>query len=208
MLYKNFLKQAFDFIISFICLLCISPIFLIIWILILISNRGNAFFIQRRPGKNENIFYIYKFRTMTNVKNANGDLADDCDRITRLGRFLRHTSLDELPQLINIIKGDLSLVGPRPLLEEYLPLYNEQQKRRHLIKPGITGWAQVNGRNAITWDEKLKLDVWYVDNLNFILDVKILTLTLKKVFKSENINTSDTNTMDKFKGTEEFIKPT
>lgn len=200
MLYKNILKPVFDFIIAFICLLCLSPVFLIIWILLLIINRGNAFFIQRRPGKNEKILYIYKFQTMTDKKDVNGNLAADSDRITGFGRFLRLTSLDELPQLLNVIKGDLSLVGPRPLLEEYLPLYTERQKQRHLIKPGMTGWAQVNGRNAISWEEKFKYDLWYVENISFSLDIKILLLTIRNVIRSEGISSRNYVTMEKFTG--------
>ncbi len=163
-------------------------------------NKGEIFFVQNRPGLNEKIFRIYKFQTMTNKRDSNGNLLPDNERITVLGRMLRNTSLDELPQLLNVVKGDISLVGPRPLLEEYLPLYNVNQKRRHEVKPGITGWAQVNGRNAISWQKKIDFDVWYVQNMSFILDIKILFLTMKKVFLSEGISSGSSATMEKFTG--------
>lgn len=163
-------------------------------------NNGKPFFIQPRPGKNEKIFKLIKFKTMNDKRDKLGYLLPDEKRLTVVGKFVRKTSLDEIPQLINVIKGDMSLVGPRPLLVEYLPLYNEEQKRRHEVKPGITGWAQVNGRNAISWEEKFKYDVWYVDHLSFILDLKILLLTIKKVFKREGISSTNAATMERFTG--------
>ena len=198
--YSNVLKPIFDFIIAFIGLLVVSPIFLLTTIALGIANNGKPFFFQRRPGKNERIFSIIKFKTMNVKKDAAGNLLSDAERLTKIGALVRKTSLDEIPQLINVLKGDMSLIGPRPLLPEYLPLYNQTQKRRHEVKPGITGWAQVNGRNAISWEEKFKLDVWYVDHCGFMLDVKILFLTLKKVFVREGINQGGQATMEAFKG--------
>jgi undecaprenyl phosphate N,N'-diacetylbacillosamine 1-phosphate transferase len=200
MVYKKYFKKLFDFTFALFLIILTSPIIFIISIILFITNNGKVFFIQSRPGKNEKIFSIIKFKTMNNLKNEDGVLLPDNERITRTGRFIRQTSIDELPQLVNVLKGDLSLVGPRPLLLDYLTLYNNFQKRRHEVKPGITGWAQINGRNAITWNEKFKLDVWYVDNLTFILDIKIILLTAKKAFKSENVNSSDKTTMDRFTG--------
>jgi lipopolysaccharide/colanic/teichoic acid biosynthesis glycosyltransferase len=168
--------------------------------LLIIINKGTPFFFQTRPGKNEKLFKIIKFKTMTDARDAKGELLPDKERITWIGNIIRKTSLDEIPQLLNVIKGDMALVGPRPLLPEYLPLYDEEQKKRHLVKPGITGWAQVNGRNAISWKEKFKYDVWYVENQSFLLDVKILFLTVKKVFKSEGISAANSVTMEKFRG--------
>jgi undecaprenyl phosphate N,N'-diacetylbacillosamine 1-phosphate transferase len=199
-LYRSFFKPLIDFSVSLVFIIVSSPLLIFIWIILLPVNRGSVFFIQKRPGKNERIFNIYKFQTMTKAKDPQGNLLPDNERITSFGRFLRNTSLDELPQLFNVIKGDISLVGPRPLLVEYLPLYNEIQKRRHDVKPGITGWAQVNGRNALSWKEKFEYDIWYVDNISLNLDLKILFLTIKKVFKSENVNNSKTITMSKFSG--------
>ncbi len=169
-------------------------------LLLLIANNGKPFFLQQRPGKNEKIFTVIKFKTMNDKKDENGNLLPDEERLTTIGKFIRKTSLDEIPQLLNVIKGDMSLVGPRPLLVEYLPLYNEFEKRRHEVKPGITGWAQVNGRNAISWQQKFEYDVWYVDHLSFGLDMKILFMTFVKVFKSEGINAAGSATMEKFKG--------
>jgi lipopolysaccharide/colanic/teichoic acid biosynthesis glycosyltransferase len=163
-------------------------------------GKGGVFFTQQRPGKDEVVFKLLKFKTMNDQRDAKGDLLPDAERLTAIGKFIRKTSLDELPQLWNVLKGDMSLVGPRPLLVQYLPLYTDEQKRRHLVKPGITGWAQVNGRNAISWEEKFKLDVWYVDNVSFFLDVKILFLTIKKVFVREGISAQGHATMDFFKG--------
>lgn len=201
-MYKSFLKRFFDIILSVNALLLALPLLLIVISILFIFNNGKPFFFQKRPGKNGQSFILIKFKTMTDKKDAGGHLLPDFNRLTSIGNFVRKTSLDEIPQLINVIKGDMSLVGPRPLLMEYLPLYNREQARRHEVCPGITGWAQINGRNAITWNEKFTLDVWYVDNLTFILDVKILFLTIKKVFKCENVNTSDKLTMVKFTGDE------
>jgi lipopolysaccharide/colanic/teichoic acid biosynthesis glycosyltransferase len=199
-MYRLHLKLSFDFFVAFIGFLIILPIFILVFILLAINNNGQSFFIQERPGKNSRIFKVVKFKTMNDRKDKNGQLLPDADRLTSIGRFVRQTSLDEIPQLINVIKGDMSLVGPRPLLVEYIPLYNEFQMRRHEVRPGITGWAQVNGRNAISWEKKFELDVYYVDNMSFWLDVKILFLTIKKVFKSEGISQEGNATMEKFKG--------
>lgn len=199
-MYAVFFKRILDFILSLIGFILLSPIFLIVWILLLIANEGKPFFLQPRPGKNERIFKIIKFKTMNDKKDADGHLLPDEKRLTAIGKFVRKTSLDEIPQLLNVIKGDMSLIGPRPLLVEYLPLYSECQKRRHEVKPGITGWAQVNGRNAISWKKKFEYDVWYVDHLSFLLDVKIFFLTIKKVFKSEGISSDRAATMERFTG--------
>ncbi|HJS00823.1 MAG TPA: sugar transferase [Flavobacterium sp.] len=187
-MYKLFLKRLLDFIAAFLGLLFLSPIFLIVTIGLFFANQGKPFFFQLRPGKYGVIFKIMKFKTMNDKKDANGNLLPDAERLTKVGNFVRKTSLDEIPQLLNVIKGDMSLIGPRPLLPQYLPLYNEEQKRRHEVRSGITGWAQVNGRNAISWEQKFEFDVWYVDNLSLQLDIKILFLTVKKVFQSEGIN--------------------
>ena len=199
-MYRFFFKSLFDFLAAFIGLLVLSPIFLLTTIALGIANNGKPFFFQRRPGKNERIFSIIKFKTMNDKKDAAGNLLSDAERLTKIGALVRKTSLDEIPQLINVLKGDMSLIGPRPLLPEYLPLYNQTQKRRHEVKPGITGRAQVNGRNTISWDEKFELDVWYVDNMSFWLDLKILFLTVKKVFNKEGINQGGQATMEVFKG--------
>lgn len=199
-MYKTFFKRILDFITSFIAIIVFSPIFLLVVLLLSINNKGSVFFFQKRPGKNEKIFKVIKFKTMTDKKDKNGNLLSDADRLTKLGKFVRKTSLDELPQLINVLKGDMSIIGPRPLLPEYLPLYNDNQKKRHLVKPGITGWAQVNGRNAISWTKKFEYDVWYVENMGFILDLKIIALTVLKVLKSEGINAKNTVTTTKFLG--------
>jgi lipopolysaccharide/colanic/teichoic acid biosynthesis glycosyltransferase len=200
-MYIHFFKRIIDFTLSLLGFIIISPVFLFIWIWLSIANRGaSAFFFQDRPGKDEKIFRVIKFKTMNDRKDASGNLLPDAQRLTRVGRFVRSTSLDEIPQLLNVIKGDMSLIGPRPLLVQYLPLYNEEQKRRHEVRPGITGWAQVNGRNAISWQQKFEYDVWYVDHVSLSLDYKILIKTIKKVFKREGIN-SDTNaTMEAFEG--------
>jgi len=200
MVYRKYLKRFFDFILSLLLLIFTSPLIIIISIILYFTNKGEIFFIQPRPGKNEKIFFIIKFKTMNEKKNENSELLPDDERITRIGKIIRKTSIDELPQLINVIKGDLSLIGPRPLLVDYLPLYSDFQRRRHEVKPGITGWAQVNGRNAISWEEKFKLDVWYVDNISIFLDMKILILTLVKVVKSEGVNASTSSTMEAFNG--------
>jgi lipopolysaccharide/colanic/teichoic acid biosynthesis glycosyltransferase len=200
MLYRNFIKHLIDRFIAVIGFLVLSPIFLFVCFGLIIANRGSVFFLQKRPGRNSRIFHVIKFKTMNDRTDANGELLPDSDRLTKLGLFIRKTSLDEIPQLLNVIKGDMSLVGPRPLLVEYLPLYNKFQARRHEVLPGITGWAQVNGRNAISWEKKFEYDVWYVDNQSFTLDVKILWMTILKVFKTEGINAAGSATMEKFKG--------
>ena len=199
-MYLRGFKPAFDFLISLLLFVILLPIFLIVLIVLTINNNGTPFFFQLRPGFNGQLFKIIKFKTMNEKKDAYGDLLPDAQRLTQVGKFIRKTSLDEIPQLLNVLKGDMSLVGPRPLLIEYLPLYNDFQKRRHEVKPGITGWAQVNGRNAISWPEKFKFDVWYVDNCSFSLDMKILWLTIKKVVISEGISQEAQATMEKFKG--------
>lgn len=184
-------------------LICLSPILLFTWLLVKRKLGSPAIFKQSRPGKNEKIFYVYKFRTMTEDRNVIGELLPDAERLTSFGRLLRKLSLDELPQLWNVFKGDMSFVGPRPLLVEYLPLYNKRQAQRHNVRPGITGWAQVNGRNAISWEQKFEYDIWYVENKSFLLDMKILFMTVKKVFVSEGISQSDHATMPTFKGSVE-----
>lgn len=199
-MYRYIIKPIFDFIIALIGLLILSPIFLVVMIILWIVNDGNPFFYQLRPGKGERIFKIIKFKTMNDRCDASGHLLPDAERLTKIGAFIRKTSLDEIPQLLNVLKGDMSIIGPRPLLSQYLPLYNETQKRRHEVKSGITGWAQVNGRNAISWEKKFELDVWYVDHLSFTLDFKILLLTLKKVFIREGISQGGQATMEEFKG--------
>jgi lipopolysaccharide/colanic/teichoic acid biosynthesis glycosyltransferase len=199
-MYNFIIKRFIDIAISCILLILLIPVFIIILVFIIFDNKEFPFFIQRRPGKYLNIFSVLKFKTMNDAKDESGELLPDSLRLTQVGRFIRKNSLDELPQLINVLKGDMSLVGPRPLLVEYLPLYNEQQKRRHEVKPGITGWAQVNGRNAISWQEKFELDVWYVDHCSFSLDMKILWLTILKVFKREGINQAGQATVEKFNG--------
>jgi undecaprenyl phosphate N,N'-diacetylbacillosamine 1-phosphate transferase len=199
-LYSNFLKLLFDVIIGLLAFIILSPIFLLVIILLLIFNDGNVFFFQTRPGLNGKVFKIIKFKTMNDRCNSSGELLPDAERLTALGKFIRKTSLDEIPQLLNVIKGDMSLVGPRPLLIEYLPLYNNIQKKRHEVRPGITGWAQVNGRNAINWEEKFEYDVWYVANISFLFDIKILFLTIKKIFKAEGVSSATSATMEKFTG--------
>lgn len=200
-MYKHFFKRLFDFLLSFLGFIVISPIFVVLWIWLAVANKGaGAFFFQERPGKDEKIFKVIKFKTMTDERDDSGKLLPDAERLTRVGRFVRSTSLDEIPQLLNVIKGDMSLIGPRPLLVQYLPLYNDLQRRRHEVRPGITGWAQVNGRNAISWEQKFEYDVWYVDNISLSLDVKILTRTIKKVFKREGISSDTSSTMEPFKG--------
>ena len=202
-MYKNFFKRVIDFFASLFGLILLSPIFIIVTIGLYFANNGKPFFFQKRPGKNEKIFSIVKFKTMNDKKDENGNLLSDSERLTKIGSFVRKTSLDEIPQLINVLKGDMSLIGPRPLLIQYLPLYNETQKRRHEVKPGITGWAQINGRNAISWKQKFEYDVWYVDNISLLLDIKILFLTIKKVVVREGISQEGQATMEYFKGNEE-----
>ncbi|MFW5886972.1 MAG: sugar transferase [Bacteroidota bacterium] len=199
-MYQKYYKRLTDLVISILFLLVFSPIMILISISLFFLNNGKPFFVQPRPGKNEKIFNLIKFKTMNDRKDESGNLLPDDKRLTVFGKIIRKTSLDEIPQLLNVIKSDMSLVGPRPLLVEYLPLYNKEQKRRHQVKPGITGWAQVNGRNAISWDEKFKFDVWYVDNQSFLLDLKILLLTIKKVFKREGISSTNAATMERFTG--------
>ena len=201
-MYKNDLKRIIDLVLALIGFLLISPIFFLVTILLSFANKGKPFFFQSRPGKNERIFKIIKFKTMTDQRDAEGILLPDEKRLTKVGNFVRKTSLDEVPQLLNVIKGDMSLIGPRPLLIQYLPLYNEHQKQRHEVRPGITGWAQVNGRNTISWKDKFDYDVWYVNNLSFKLDVKIIFMTIIKVFKSEGISANGQATMEAFKGNE------
>lgn len=200
-MYKKFLKRFLDFLISATVLLIIWPILLLITIFLHFANRGaGAFFTQSRPGKNGKIFKVIKFKTMTDEKDANGKLLPDAQRLTKVGKFIRSTSLDELPQLINVLKGDMALIGPRPLLPEYLPLYSKEQARRHEVRPGITGWAQVHGRNAISWQEKFKLDVWYVDHCSLLVDIKIVFMTINKVIKREGISSATSVTMERFTG--------
>ncbi|MGM1055638.1 MAG: sugar transferase [Bacteroidota bacterium] len=199
-MYKSFFKFIIDFLIAFTALVVLSPILLIVVILLALANKGNPFFFQNRPGKDARIFKIVKFRTMTNERDEKGNLLPDADRLTGIGKFVRKASIDELPQLVNVLMGDMSLIGPRPLLPEYLPIFNERQKKRHSVRPGITGWAQVNGRNAISWNKKFEYDVWYVENLSFNLDMKILFKTIKKVLISEGINTQDMATTEPFNG--------
>lgn len=197
------IKRIMDILLSFLGLILLSPIFLIVSIIVYMKLGRPIFFIQERPGQHGEIFKMIKFRTMLNIKDKYGELLPNEKRLTKFGKFLRSTSLDELPELINVLKGDMSLVGPRPLLVEYLPLYNEYQARRHEMKPGLTGLAQVNGRNSLTWEEKFKYDVWYVDNFSLLLDVQIIIKTIIKVLKRENINQNENVTMTKFQGTQE-----
>ena len=200
-MYKYFFKRLIDFIIVFCVLVVIWPILLIITLWLHFANKGaGAFFAQERPGKGGKVFKVIKFKTMTDERDADGNLLPDADRLTNVGRFVRSTSIDELPQLINVLKGDMALIGPRPLLVQYLRLYSKEQARRHDVRPGITGWAQVNGRNAISWTKKFELDVWYVDHCSFWLDVKIIFLTIKKVFVREGISQEGQATMEFFTG--------
>lgn len=199
-MYKSFFKPLFDIITAIVVLLLVSPILILAIIGLTIVNSGSPFFVQKRPGKGGRIFSIVKLKTMTDERDTNGNLLPDADRLTTIGRIIRKTSLDEIPQLFNVLKGNMSLVGPRPLLPSYLELYSKEQARRHDVKPGITGWAQVNGRNSISWEKKFELDVWYVDHQSFILDFKIVLLTVKKVFLSEDINTEGEATTKPFKG--------
>lgn len=199
-MYRKFVKRGLDVIFSGITLLCFCPIILGLIAILMIANRYSAFFFQERPGKDGKIFKLVKFKTMTDKTDSDGNLLPDDKRLTKIGTFIRSTSIDELPQLWNVLKGDMSLIGPRPLLKQYLPLYSSEQARRHEVKPGITGWAQINGRNAITWKQKFEYDVWYVDNISFTLDLKILWLTFKKVVARENINSATSATMEYFNG--------
>lgn len=202
-MYKHFFKRVFDFAISLIALICISPLLLIIIIWLHFANKGaGAFFTQERPGKNGKIFKVIKFKSMTDERDENGKLLPDKERLTKVGKFIRATSIDELPQLFNVLKGDMALIGPRPLLVQYLPLYSPEQARRHEVRPGITGWAQVHGRNAISWTEKFKLDVWYVDHCTLWTDIKVIFITVKKVLFRDDINTKSgqSATMPTFTG--------
>lgn len=199
-MYINYIKGIIDFITALFSLLILSPLLLLVTIGLIMVNNGKPFFFQLRPGKDGKIFKIVKFKTMNDKKDIEGNLLPDTKRLTKIGSLVRKTSLDELPQLFNVLKGEMSLIGPRPLLPEYLPLYSEEQKRRHKVKPGITGWAQVNGRNAISWEDKFKYDVWYVENASFLVDLKILFLTIKKVLVREDISSTTSVTMEKFNG--------
>ena len=200
-MYKKFFKRFFDLLFAFVGVIIISPLFVILFLILYIVNqRAGVFFTQKRPGKNGKIFSVVKFKTMTDEKDKDGNLLPDIQRLTKIGKFIRSTSLDEIPQLINVLNGDMSLIGPRPLLVQYLPLYSSVQARRHEVRPGITGWAQVNGRNAISWEQKFNYDVWYVDNISLKLDIKIIFLTLLKVLKSEGINQNSEVIMKPFKG--------
>src|SRR5690606_6315728 len=199
-MYKNFFKRFIDFVVALLLLALLSPILIVVTICLFFANNGKPFFFQERPGLNEKIFKIIKFKTMNDKKDKDGNLLSDAERLTPIGAFVRKTSLDEIPQLINVLKGAMSLIGPRPLRTYYLPLYNEVQKTRHNVRPGITGWAQVNGRNAISWTKKFELDVYYVNNISFALDLKIFFLTIKKVFKREGISAEGQATTEAFNG--------
>lgn len=199
-MYKNIFKRIIDFFISFFALVLLSPFLVLTSIILFIQNNGTPFFLQTRPGKDQKAFKIIKFKTMTDQRDVEGNLLPDSQRITSLGKVIRKLSIDELPQLINVIKGDMSLVGPRPLLFKYIPLFSEEQLRRHEVRPGITGWAQVNGRNSISWTKKFQLDVEYIDNLNMLLDIKILYLTILKVIKKEGVNQQEDRPMQPFNG--------
>ena len=201
-MYARFIKRPIDFILSLVALIVLSPVLVILIVLGAIGMRGNPFFTQQRPGKNEKIFKLIKFRTMTNQKDKDGNLLPDEIRLTKYGKFLRSTSLDELPELINIIKGDMAIVGPRPLLVQYLPLYNERQKLRHTVRPGLTGLAQINGRNTITWEQRFEDDVTYTQNISLLGDIKIIFLTVLKVLKREGISQENNATMEAFTGTQ------
>lgn len=200
-MYKHFFKRLFDFIISLIALICISPMLLVVTLWLHFANKGaGAFFFQERPGKDAKIFKVIKFKTMTDERDADGNLLPDEKRLTKVGKFVRSTSVDELPQLINVFKGDMSLIGPRPLLVQYLPLYSPEQARRHEVRPGISGWAQCHGRNAISWTEKFKLDVWYVDHCTLWTDIQVIFITIKNVLMRKDINSATAATMEYFNG--------
>ena len=199
-MYRFFIKPFFDFIISMLGVIIASPLFCVITLVLIFINRGKPFLLQKRPGKNGQIFQLIKFRSMNDLRDASGNLLPSEERITKVGSFLRTTSLDEIPQIINILKGDMSLIGPRPLLSQYLDLYNAFQNRRHEVKPGITGWAQINGRNATSWSQRFEYDVWYVEHISFVLDIKIFFKTIKKVFIREGINNSESVDMPLFQG--------
>jgi undecaprenyl phosphate N,N'-diacetylbacillosamine 1-phosphate transferase len=200
-MYRFFFKRFIDLSLSILLLICLSPLILLIGLLLLLVNKGaGAFFVQERPGKETRLFKLIKFKTMTDERNAEGRLLPDAQRLTKAGKLIRSLSIDELPQLFNVLKGDIALVGPRPLLIKYLPLYSAEQARRHEVRPGITGWAQCHGRNNISWKEKLELDVWYVDHLTFVTDLKVILLSIVKVLKREGINSSTSATMEAFTG--------
>jgi lipopolysaccharide/colanic/teichoic acid biosynthesis glycosyltransferase len=200
-MYKHFFKRVLDILISGVALLCIGWFLLLVALFLHFANKGaGAFFLQERPGKDEKIFKVIKFKTMTDEKDAEGNLLPDAQRLTKVGKFVRSTSIDELPQLINVFKGDMSLIGPRPLLVKYLPLYNDEQRRRHEVRPGISGWAQCHGRNAITWTEKFKLDVWYVDHCTLWTDIQVIFITIKNVLMRKDINSETAATMEAFNG--------
>ena len=205
-IYSHFFKRFFDLILASIGFIILLPLFLIVWCVLLVKNNGKAFFYQERPGKNERVFRIIKFKTMNDKTDEHGQLLPPSDRLTRTGNFVRKYSLDEIPQLLNVIKGDMSLIGPRPLHIRYLPRYNDFQKQRHNIRPGITGWAQVNGRNAISWEQKFEFDVWYVKNMSLLLDVKIIFLTIHTVFKKVGINNANNEIASDFMGTQPNTK--
>ena len=204
-MYTRFFKRFIDFIGALIILLLASPILLVSSLLLFFANSGKIFFVQKRPGLNSEIFMIIKFKTMNDKRDSNGELLPDDKRLTKIGYWVRKLSIDELPQMINVLKGDMSLVGPRPLLVDYLALYSDEQNRRHDVRPGITGWAQVNGRNTLEWKKKFEYDVWYVDNCSFWLDIKILFLTVAKVFKTEGISSEKSVTMERFLGNDELV---
>ncbi len=200
-MYAHFFKRFFDFWISLIALIIISPLLLVVTIWLHFANKGaGAFFTQERPGKDGKIFKVIKFKTMTDERDAEGNLLPDAERLTKVGKFVRSTSIDELPQLINVLKGDMALIGPRPLLVQYMPLYSPEQARRHEVRPGISGWAQCHGRNAISWTEKFKLDVWYVDHVSLLTDIKVVSITIKNVLMRKDINSATAATMEAFNG--------
>lgn len=199
-MYNLFLKRTIDFMLAFIGILAFLPVILVTTLFLFFSNKGKPFFFQNRPGKKGKVFKIIKFKSMNDKKDSNGELLPFDQRVTSVGKFIRKFSLDEIPQLFNVLKGDMSLIGPRPLLTQYLPLYNQEQNKRHNVRPGITGWAQINGRNTISWDQKFKLDVWYVENLSLKTDIKIIFLTIKKVLYKEDINSSENVNMTPFNG--------
>lgn len=201
-MYKNFFKRIIDFTVAFIILLIIWPLLLVFAIILHFANKGaGAFFLQERPGKGGKIFKLIKFKSMTDERDDNGELLPDDMRITKMGKFVRKTSIDELPQLINVLKGDMALIGPRPLLVKYLPLYNKEQIRRHEVRPGISGWAQCHGRNSLSWTERFKFDIWYVDHISLTTDLRVICMTMKSVVLCENINTDENDTMEDFDGT-------
>lgn len=200
-MYKHFFKRLIDFLVALVAIICLSPLFLVVTLWLMIANKGaGAFFLQPRPGKDAKIFKVIKYKTMTDEKDADGQLLPDEQRLTRVGRFVRSTSIDELPQLFNVLKGDMALIGPRPLLVKYLPLYSPEQARRHEVRPGITGWAQCHGRNAISWKEKFELDVWYVDHLSFATDLKVIYHTIGTVLNRSGISHEGSATMEAFNG--------